>query len=79
MFLIGTDVLSALRKRQRNPHVVQWMLDQRMTDLYLSVVSLGEIERGNHAATVPRPSVCAGTGRVVRQRDGVVPHADSRR
>ena len=46
MFLIDTDVLSALRKRQRNPHVVQWMLDQRMTDLYLSVVSLGEIERG---------------------------------
>ena len=46
MFLIDTDVLSALRKRQRNPHVVRWMLDQRMTDLYLSVVSLGEIERG---------------------------------
>jgi predicted nucleic acid-binding protein len=46
MFLIDTDILSALRKRQRNPHVVQWMLDQRMTDLYLSVVSLGEIERG---------------------------------
>ena len=46
MFLIDTDVLSALRKRQRNPHVVQWMLDQRMTDLYLSAVSLGQIERG---------------------------------
>ena len=46
MFLIDTDILSALRRRQRNPHVVRWMLDQRMTDLYLSVVSLGEIERG---------------------------------
>lgn len=46
MFLIDTDILSALRKRQRNPHVVRWMLNQRMTDLYLSVVSLGEIERG---------------------------------
>lgn len=46
MFLIDTDILSALRKRQRSPHVVRWMLNQRMTDLYLSVVSLGEIERG---------------------------------
>ena len=46
MFLIDTNILSALRKRQRNPHIVQWMLDQRMTDLYLSVASLGEIERG---------------------------------
>ena len=46
MFLIDTDILSALRKRQRNPHVVQWMLDQRMADMYLSVVTLGEIERG---------------------------------
>ena len=46
MFLIDTDILSALRKRQRNPHVVRWMLDQRMADMYLSVVTLGEIERG---------------------------------
>lgn len=46
MFLIDTDVLSALRRRERNPDIVRWISDQRMTDLYLSVVSVGEIERG---------------------------------
>ncbi len=46
MFLIDTDVLSALRKRVRNPDLVQWMSNQRTADLYLSVVSIGEIERG---------------------------------
>ena len=46
MFLIDTDVLSALRRRDRSPAIVQWLSDQRTTDLYLSVVSVGEIERG---------------------------------
>ena len=45
MYLIDTDVLSALRKRERNPEVAQWIADQRDTDLYLSVASIGEIER----------------------------------
>ena len=46
MFLIDTDVLSALRRRERFPQVAQWMSKQRAADLYLSVVSIGEIERG---------------------------------
>ena len=46
MFLVDTDVLSALRRRERNPAIVRWMSKQRSTDLYLSVVSVGEIERG---------------------------------
>ena len=46
MFLIDTDVLSALRRRDRSPAIVQWLSDQRTTDLYLSVVSAGEVERG---------------------------------
>ena len=46
MFLIGTDVLSALRRRERYPEVARWMSKQRAADLYLSVVSIGEIERG---------------------------------
>ena len=46
MFLVDTDVLSALRKRERNPNIAQWMAAQRTADLYLSVVSVGEIERG---------------------------------
>ncbi len=46
MFLIDTVVLSELRKRERNPNVVNWISSQRTTDLYLSVVSVGKIERG---------------------------------
>lgn len=46
MFLIDTDVLSALRRRERNPAVAEWICGQRTTDLHLSVVSIGEIERG---------------------------------
>ncbi len=46
MFLIDTDVLSALRRRERYPEVARWMSKQRAADLYLSVVSIGEIERG---------------------------------
>ena len=46
MFLLDTDVLSALRKRERNPEAVRWVEAQRASDLYLSVVTVGEIERG---------------------------------
>jgi predicted nucleic acid-binding protein len=46
MFLIDTVALSALRRRQRNPSVVAWFERQRNTDLFLSVVTIGEIERG---------------------------------
>ncbi len=46
MFLIDTDVLSALRRRERSPDLVEWISGQRTTDLYLSVVSVGEVERG---------------------------------
>ena len=46
MFLIDTDVLSALRRRVRHPGVSRWIDAQRLTDLYLSVITIGEIERG---------------------------------
>ena len=46
MFLIDTDVVSALRKRNRHPEIARWVEAQRSADLYLSVVTVGEIERG---------------------------------
>ena len=46
MFLLDTDVLSALRRRERNPETVRWVESQRTSDLYISVVTVGEIERG---------------------------------
>lgn len=45
MYLIDTNVLSALRRRRRNPDVVRWIESQRMADLYISAVTVGEIER----------------------------------
>jgi len=46
VFLIDTMVLSELRRRQRDPGVVAWIGAQRQEDCFLSVVSIGEIERG---------------------------------
>ncbi len=46
MYLLDTVVLSELRKRQRDPGVVAWIERQRSTDLFVSVISIGEIERG---------------------------------
>ena len=46
MYLIDTDVLSALRRRERSPGISRWVSAQRDTDLHLSAVSVGEIERG---------------------------------
>jgi|SRR5215510_7276744 len=46
MFLLDTDVLSALAKRRRHANVEIWITRQRTSDLFVSVVSIGEIERG---------------------------------
>jgi toxin FitB len=46
MFLIDTVTLSELRRRRRDPAVVAWFERQRTADLFLSVISIGEIERG---------------------------------
>ena len=46
MFLMDTDILSALRRRDRHPDAVRWLDAQRTADLHLSVVTIGEVERG---------------------------------
>jgi hypothetical protein len=46
MFLIDTDVLSALSRRQRDPNIEAWFQRQRDSQLFLSVITVGEIERG---------------------------------
>lgn len=46
MYLIDTDVLSELRRRRRNRHVVAWFGNVTAGDLFLSVVTIGEIELG---------------------------------
>ena len=46
MFLMDTDVLSALRRPERNPAPTRWLEAQQASDVYLSVITMGEIERG---------------------------------
>ena len=46
MLILDTNVLSALRRPERSPAVAAWLARQDDTALYLSVVTLGEIERG---------------------------------
>ncbi|ACL73164.1 type II toxin-antitoxin system VapC family toxin [Thioalkalivibrio sulfidiphilus] len=46
MYLLDTVVLSELRRKERDPGVVDWVAAQRSTDLFLSVVTIGEVERG---------------------------------
>ena len=48
MFLLDTVVLSELRKpqRQRNRNLVQWIGEVSSRDLFVSVVTIGKIERG---------------------------------
>ena len=46
MFLLDTDVLSELRRSRRDRNVVAWIGDVTAADLFLSVVTIGEIELG---------------------------------
>ena len=46
MILLDTSVLSKLRKRDTSPQVIRWLTGYQDSDLFLSVVSIGEIELG---------------------------------
>lgn len=45
-YLLDTNVLSELRRRQPNASVVKWFAQRPSTALYLSVLTLGEIRKG---------------------------------
>jgi toxin FitB len=55
MYLLDTNVVSVLRRPERAPDVVRWVTLQNEADVYLSVLTLGEIERGiaQQEATTP--------------------------
>ena len=55
MFLLDTVVLSELRKSQASPKVLAWLGQQTEAQLFVSVVSLGEIERGAEKQRVLNP------------------------
>jgi toxin FitB len=46
MYLLDTNVLSELRKRRRDPGVANWVGTVPGSELYLSTITIAEIERG---------------------------------
>jgi predicted nucleic acid-binding protein len=45
-YLIDTNCISELVKSKPNKNVVQWFTDQNELDLYLSVITFGELRKG---------------------------------
>ena len=45
-YLVDTNVLSELRRKQPHPHVVAWVEGRPRSALFLSVLTLGEIRKG---------------------------------
>ena len=46
MYVIDTNVLSAARRPERAPQVATWLRSKPETALFLSAITLGEVERG---------------------------------
>lgn len=46
MYLLDTDVFSALRRPGRSPAVSRWLISQSPDDLFISVITVGEITYG---------------------------------
>jgi len=59
MYLLDTVVLSALRKRRRDPGLESWFRAVSAGDLFLSTITIGEIELGIEKQR-PRDPVFAG-------------------
>jgi toxin FitB len=56
MYLIDTVVLSELRKRQRHAGIVRWLRDKAVEALFLSAITIGEIERGVLRQQIKNPT-----------------------
>jgi predicted nucleic acid-binding protein len=59
MLILDTNVISALRRPERRPGVSSWLRRQREEDLFLSVVTIGEIERGIALKDASNPTFAA--------------------
>ncbi len=45
-YLLDTNVVSETRKRSPDPHVFAWLQDVAPNELFLSVLTIGELARG---------------------------------
>lgn len=46
VLLLDTNVVSALRRPDRHPQVARWAAQHQLRELFLSAVTIGEIQRG---------------------------------
>ena len=59
MLLLDTNVLSALRRPDRSPRVRAWLAARSEDELFLSAITLGEIERGIRLQEARTPGFAA--------------------
>ena len=59
MYLLDTNVISAVRRPDRAPQVAAWLRGKPESVLFLSVITLGEIERGIRAQERQSPAFAA--------------------
>jgi predicted nucleic acid-binding protein len=59
MYILDTNVISAIRRPDRAPQVAAWLRGKAEADLFLSVITLGEIERGIRAQEARNPAFVA--------------------
>ncbi len=57
MYILDTNVISAVRRPDRAPKVAAWLRGKAEQDLFLSVITLGEIERGIRQQDVRDPGL----------------------
>ena len=62
MFLLDTVIVSELRRKKPDAGVVRWVSKQQGEQLHLSVVTLGEIERGIERRRGADPELAASLG-----------------
>lgn len=56
MYILDTNVISAVRRPDRAPQVAAWLRGKAEQGLFLSVITLGEIERGIRQQEVRDPA-----------------------
>jgi predicted nucleic acid-binding protein len=59
MYLLDTNVISVVRRADRAPQVAAWLRGKAESELFLSVITLGEIERGIRAQERSNPVFAA--------------------
>ncbi len=59
MLILDTNVLSALRRPERAPQVAEWLAAQPEDQLFLSVITIGEIARGISRQEQQNPTFAA--------------------